>query len=204
MNQEMRIKVGELWLATALTFGKEIPRPALTMMLDSISDLDPEKVLDGFRKWMRESKIGRYPFPSEVRELVEGKVSSRDLAIAMARKIDKAVSKFGLYWPMGEMVAGSIYFLGGGRYHWTFKDAVIAELGPVGWHTICSRGGWAHVRNSANEMEEGTFFAQMRDQIESSYNLQKQGVDITKIKMIEAPDYNSGISNLINLREIPK
>lgn len=209
MTQQERNLVGELWINVALMYGKEIQAPALKLFLNSVDDLQSVDILSALNKWIRVSKMGRHPFPSEIREMINPQLDSREVAMTLARMIDKAVTKFGYTWAWGEQVNGETYFKGGNEYHWTFKEAVIAELGPLGWHAICSKGGWQNLRDSANDMEEGTFIAQLRDQIQSSHNLAKSGADLTKIEMPSQKKQelsNEGSVNkfLNSVKEIPE
>lgn len=206
MNQEQRTQIGELWLTIAAMYGKEIQRPALKLLLDSVNDLPFKKIIDCLTEWPKTCKVARYPYPADVREFIYPQLNSRELAVSIARNIDKAISKYGYTWSMGYMFEGEIWFNGGGYRHKSFKEAVIAELGEIAWHAICSRGSWEKLRNSANEMDEGTFIAQMREQIESTINLQKNGIDITKIELPNSQnknlDYNENVSNLVDYKKI--
>lgn len=170
--------------------GFQMTNEAVMYQATLLQDLNFQKVMDAYDVAMQKSKTGKPPLVSHIREIVNPEIDSRFFAVELARKIDGAISKFGYNWAMGDIVNGEKYYLGGGKYHWTFKEAVIAELGDLAWHSICMRGGWENVRNSANEMEEGMFIAQMRDQLQASYALKKQGVDVTKIEMITHDNRN--------------
>lgn len=184
MTHEERVQIGSMWIAIAEMNGKEISQVSLKLMIDSVSDLPGNKIIQAMNQWIATSKQPRPPLPAEIRELVLPKSSDRDLAVDISRNIDCAISRHGWNWEEG-------YYGHDGQY-WedssynrfnTFKAAFISELGVIAWHAVCSRGGWHMVRNSANEMEEGTFIAQLRDQIECSMSLSRSGVDVTRIEM---------------------
>lgn len=184
-SPEQKSEFAKAYVMTCKLYDKTVELDLARMVVTDLLDLNFEKCFSALAEYRRDSRNKFWPKSADIRGIVQPSPSSRDVAITLARKIDQCVARYGYNWSMGTFIEGDIYFFGGGAYHWTFKEAVIAEIGALGWHAICSRGGWSHVRNSANEMEEGTFIAQMRDQIESSQNLQRQGVDITKIEMIE-------------------
>jgi len=122
--------------------------------------------------------------PAELREAINPLVDKKAFATELARKIDKAISRHGYNWDKGFFGPNGIYWENDqGHIFTSFKEAVISEIGPVGWHVVCARGGWLNTRNSANEMEQGIFFAQMREQIAASLQLSEQGVDVAKIVM---------------------
>ena len=71
MTQQERIGIGELWLNLAAMYGKEIQRQALGFMLDSISDLDADRVAAAMREWAKSPKHRQHPLPGELRTLVQ-------------------------------------------------------------------------------------------------------------------------------------
>lgn len=210
MNLEERKRIGELWVGLGSMYGKEIPRQTMTLMLNAIQDLNPLSIEKVLNEWAVKSKLGRHPLPVEIREAINPTLNSRDVANELARKIDKAVGRYGYMWASGVMGPDGFYWDGGGEKWGSFKEAVIAELGDVGWHVVCSRGGWSHVRESANEMDEGQFIAQMRDQIESTIRLKQSGVDVTKISMPSGehksltgePEKFGDVIKLLNIKNI--
>lgn len=187
MTKDQLISICKKLALVSRIYGITQTNDSLQYQAILLNDLDYASVSKAIDVFARENKTNRPPTPAQIRDIVNPPLNSKDVANELARRIDKAVSKYGWNWSEGTFINGNIYFEGGKKYHWTFKEAVIAELGPVGWHVICSRGGWTNIRNSANEMNEGMFIAQLRDQVQSSYTLLQQGVDITKI---ELPDSN--------------
>ncbi len=192
MTPTDRQEIAAYWLVLAQMHGKEIATPVMTMMLDAVSDLPPPKVLAALRDWLKTSKHPRHPYPAEIRELVSPPVDSKFFANDVARKIDKALGAHGYTWEngawFGQSKAWETKVNGRTEYVLSFKDAVIAELGEIAWHAICARGGWQNLISSQKEMDEGQFIAQLRDQIQASYALQKQGVDVTQIQLPPPPE----------------
>lgn len=187
-TKDQRTDFANVYILTSKIFDKEISYDLAKMVVEDLQDLDFQKCYDALSEYRKSNKYKFWPKPSDIRAIVNPSADPRQIAILTARKIDAAVKKYGWTWYLGDRIEGNTYFLGGGKYHWTFKEAVIAECGAIAWHAICQRGHWMDVRNSANEMEEHTFIAQMRDQIEASYNLQLQGIDILKIEMPKIKD----------------
>jgi hypothetical protein len=201
MTQEERQSVGEYWLGLAQMYGKDINRIAMKIMLDSVDDLPADGVVKALEGWARTSKLGRHPLPADIRDVINPPVDDRAVAIVLARKIDKAVSKHGWAWDHGIMGSNGIYFEGGGKVFSTWKEAVIEELGPIGWATISQKGGWLQTRNSANEMDEQGFIAQTRDQIQANMQLERQGVDLARLEMPK-PSANEGSLQLTNIQKL--
>lgn len=200
MNTNERVAVAEIWGVIAATCGKDLNQVSLKMMVDAVDDLPGNEVVAALQRWFRETKTHRFPLPAEVRYLVRPKPSSRVVAIELARKIDKALMSHGYVWESGYFSSNGYLWesnTGSGRISFpSFKDAVIAELGEIGWHAICSRGGWSRLIESQKVMDEGQFIAQLRDQIESSTILAEQGVDVAMIEMPKRSDAGNGsISN---------
>lgn len=189
--------IKKMLIDMARFYAQALDQRQIELYADVLSSFPIEQVLQAGKAYMVDSNNSRFPMPPhKIMDIYKPKqADSREVAVALARRIDKAVRDFGYNWAHGQLQGGETYYKGGGLLHLTFKDAVIAELGPLGWHAICSRGGWLSVRNSANEMDEGTFIAQMRDQIQASHNLEKQGFDVTKIEMPDKKTITHDASN---------
>lgn len=192
MTSEQIRRIAERIVIMNSMCGVNMPDNAVMYQAKLLADLDFDLVVKAFDNYALSNKTGRPPTVAHIREIINPVVSERDLANELARKIDKCVAKHGWSWSEGQIIAGddvletmTMYEGASGKLHDTFKEAVISEIGEVGWHVICSRGGWSNVRNSANEMPEGMFISQMRDQVESTLRLQKAGVDVAKIGLPE-------------------
>jgi hypothetical protein len=83
----------------------------------------------------------------------------------------------------------------GGEWFNSFDEAVVSEIGEVGLRVIRSRG-WSALACSSNEMDEGQYIAQLRDQIESSMRLGNTGVSVENIK-IPSREKSEGLQQAI-------
>jgi hypothetical protein len=179
--KQKRLEIATLFATMNAIYGVTMNNDAVMYQADLLVDLDLEALRKAFTSYTKTNKTNRPPTVAHIREIVNPFVDDRHVAIELARKIDRAVSRYGWTWEHGYQSHFETKWDGGGSVHNSFKEAVICELGELGWHVICSRGGWQNTRNSSNEMEEGMFIAQMRDQIQASMSLQKAGADVSKI-----------------------
>ncbi|MBL0233214.1 MAG: hypothetical protein IPQ08_06075 [Chitinophagaceae bacterium] len=90
MTEKERIKVGEYWLGLAMMYGKELPKTSLKIMLDSINDLNADDILIALDEWVRISKVGRHPYPPEIRLAVKKELSPESKALEVATRIRSA------------------------------------------------------------------------------------------------------------------
>jgi hypothetical protein len=156
MNQSERILVGEMWIALTQMFGKEITGPALSMMLNSVSDMPFVKVERFMKSWAMKSKIGRHPYPSEIREFVDPTPDHVALALEATGRVIQAIGKFGLYEPA----------------------AAKEWIGSLGWRGIKRFGGWAYLcENLGLTLNQATFTAQLRDILKAQLDLGDMGID---------------------------
>lgn len=156
MTQQERIKIGELWIGLANMYGKEITKKALSIMLSSVSDLDPDVVIVALEEWPMKSKLGRHPFPVEIREAVAPKAETKDLAITTAARIKDAIGRFG----------------------WCNEEQAKSFIGNDSWIFVERWGGWSYLcQNLGVTIPETTFLAQCRDIITADLNLGRLGFD---------------------------
>lgn len=142
MTQQERIMVGEKWLAIAQMFSKELNQVALKMMLDSVNDLDAEKTCLALEKWVSTTKLGRHPFPSELRDMVNPILDPEAKGKLAASRVIEAVSKFG----------------------YTHPEAAKEFIGDLGWQAVKRFGGWQYIcENLGVTLQQLTFQAQVRD-----------------------------------------
>lgn len=185
---DLRVRIGKIWIAIGEMYGKQISQSSLSIMLRAIEDLDEQDVMNALNSWVKTSKIPRPPTPAEIRNLINPVLDDKFLANDLAQRILGCVSKFGYTWDSGFFNgfdnAGKplFYFKSTNGVFSTFKEAVISEIGEIAWHVVCVRGGWQNLVESANLNLDTIFFAQLRDQIESSTRLARDGVDVTAIE----------------------
>lgn len=180
---------------TSKSYDKILDLDVAMMITTDLEDLDFESCLRALQTYRHDSKNKFWPKGADIRAIVQPSPDSRVIAIELARKIERAVTDHGWNWENGFFASdGSSYWKdNSGNVFSSFQSAVVSELGDIGWHVIASRGGWLNVRESVNQMEEGMFIAQMRDQIQATIMLKQQGIDITKIQMPEKTLETPGI-----------
>lgn len=191
MNTENRKKIAYELEAMSVYYSKQLNPHALSMMVSDLEDLPPELVLLAIKKYRQDPRNKTFPLPAQIREVLLPKTDDRALSIELSRKILRALTKHGWCWSHGYFENGKPYFEDdkGNKFD-NFKDAVISELGELGWQLIESRGGWQNLSKMANEQEEGIYAAQLRDQIEAILKNKRAGVDISKIA-IPSPETDS-------------
>ena len=151
----------------------------LQMYAEDTLHIDVFTLNEKFRKYRKLDNFGKMPLPSQ---LLGESVDLRSVANEIARKIDKAVFDFGYTWEVGYFYQGQRYWTDkANNIYYSFKEACTAQLGEQAWTAINNRGGWSALCASSNEMEEGMFIAQLRDQLQSQMTLEQKGVDVTKI-----------------------
>lgn len=164
MNQQERTAVGSVWLSIAQMYGKEISRHTLGMMLDALSGQDPKKVLDFLNDWIKTSKQGRHPYPSEIIEGVNPKSDPESLAQEAATRVLAAIGKFG----------------------WTQPAQAHEYIGELGWKGVQAFGGWLFIcENTGKSISQQTLFAQIRDIARATQKLKQTEKD--SVVAIEAP-----------------
>lgn len=182
----MRKTIGQTLIKLAKFYGHEIGEEQLEMYIDVMTQFPPADVAEACRRYVRDTKNTRFPMPPHLvmQTLAPQQVDDRMVAIELARKIDGLTRSKGSYWSDGFYGSDGSYWEGARREIFSsFKEAVVSEVGNLGWHVICARGGWKATAASANEMEEGTFIAQLRDQVHAAISLAKAGVDVSLIDM---------------------
>lgn len=184
MNAENRKKIAYELEAMSVYYSKQLNPHALSMMVSDLEDLPPELVLLAIKKYRQDPRNKTFPLPAQIREVILPKTDDRSVSIELSRKILKALNKHGWCWSNGYFENGKPYFEDdkGNKFD-NFKDAVVSELGELGWHVIESRGGWSNLSKMANEQDEGIYNAQLRDQIESIIRNKKAGIDVSRMPL---------------------
>lgn len=178
-NNADKKEFSKYFVSTCKMYNQQVEADVVAMIIFDLEDLDFKTCVDALHSYRRDSRNKFWPKAADIRSLVNPELDPRELAIQTAKKIDQAVAKYGGYWEQGIFTSsGAILWEGGSKVHTSFKDAVIAELGDIGWHYVCSHGSWMNVRNSANEMDEGIFIAQTRDFLMSSIKMKQTGCNL--------------------------
>lgn len=179
MTPEERKRLAKVIALTASYYGKEIQREVISMMLDDLDTYDPDAVEVAYKNYRLNPKNTAFPLPAKIIALIEPEIDERTLANDLARRIEKAIRRFGNSWAIGITRKGEngpeVYFEGGG-YAWpTWEQAVRAELGEVGFEAV-RRYGWSAMEQNYFSMDRGIFFAQLRELIESVLRLSAAGL----------------------------
>ncbi len=182
-----RISIGELWIGLAQMYGKDISKPSMSIMLNAISDLDSRAVEKVLNEWAKTSKLGRHPFPAEIREKINPQLNSKDLARDTSMRVVQAVQKFG----------------------YTQPEEAETFIGPAGWVAVKRWGGWKYICEGLGvTLDVTTFAAQLRDLLESQVNLERSGVDLNKPAIeqskkeeLDNPEGQRRIAQLLNLNK---
>lgn len=141
-----RSKVGEYWLGLSQMYGRELPRTALKIMLDSVADLPAKEIIIALEEWSKNSKINRHPLPGEVRDILKKELSPDAKANEAANRIRMAISNYG----------------------WPDADGARRFIGELGWSVVLRFGGWGYIcENHGLELNPLTFHAQARDSAKS-------------------------------------
>lgn len=199
-------EIKQMLINLARFYNHDLDASRLDLYAKVLNKYPLANVLSAGDQYMMDTKNSRFPIPPHViMDIYKTKESdSRELAIQLVRKIDQAVIRHGGIWETGYFhERGNYWESVTGKTFLSFKEAVLDELGEIGWHAICTRGGWTSVCKSSNEMEEGVYIAQMRDQIQASISLSRQGVDVTQIEMpkqhIKIEHASQTVTNVISL-----
>lgn len=188
MTREEKIRVAQKIAMINQIYSFKITDDAAMYQAELLADLPYVLVIAAFDDLVKNNTTGRPPSIGHVRQKLEPKTDDRALSIDLSRKVLKALNKHGWSWEHGYYHNGKPYFEDdkGNKFE-TFREAVVSELGELGWEIIESRGGWQNLSTMANEQEEGIYQAQLRDQIEATIKNKKAGVDVSKIPL-PSPD----------------
>ncbi len=155
MIQKDRDAIAIKWGVVSAVFGVDLSKAALTMLVNAVSDLNPDAVLRALDEWVKTAKQRRAPMPAEIRELCTPQISPDAQAREAAARIPDAIKRHGYNWP----------------------DRAREYIGELGWSVVQRFGGWEHVcqYHGTPEMNAQTFYAQARDLARSHIELAATG-----------------------------
>lgn len=185
----------QLLIEDAAFYDAQMNEIKLHLYAEQLEKYPPEQIAEAMSHFRKQPSRRQMPMPADLISYFKPEPDSKEIAVDLVRRIDRAIIKHGWNWEDGYFYEDSNYWeSSSGKAFLTFKEAVIDELGQIGWHVICARGGWKNVCTSSNEMEEGIYIAQMRDQIQASVSLSRQGIDVAKIEMPKSkPQIEQGL-----------
>ena len=104
MTSEQKSEVARLYNATCKVFDKVLDSDVLKMQVEDLADLPFEKVMRALIDYRRNPKNTIWPRANKIREIINPKIDTKDLAVELSRKIDKAISKYGWGWTEGVFI----------------------------------------------------------------------------------------------------
>lgn len=175
----------QFWVAVASYYRQTLPDVTVAMYAKDLEHIPIDTLMELFSTYRKDSRNKFPPMPAWFIEQLnpETRVDPKLLAIELARRIDKAVKDHGSSWDEGYWSDQGNYWESKGTAFLCFEDACRHELGDVGFKAVMMRGGWKSLRQAANDMSEGTFIAQMRDDLIALITNAQAGVDVTRLGM---------------------
>lgn len=148
-----------------------------------------------------------FPTPIQLRPYLDVEPESISIANDLSRVIKSLTGKRGYNWNQGRYFDGELsIYEGKDQNFWTFKEAVMSEVGILGWEVIKKYGGWAYVCQDANENQN--FIPQMREFIKSTIEFQKNDISIENIQItsnnekLKLEEKRNEIKKYIQMKEI--
>lgn len=177
----------QFWVAVGSYYRTTLPDVTVAMYAKDVEHVPVAKLMELFEVYRKDSRNKFAPMPGWFLEALNpaSKIDPRMVAIELARKLDKAVKDHGSSWDEGYFGETANWWQAKGKVFYSFKEAAIEELGEIGYNLIQLRGGWRSFRQAANDMTEGTFIAQVRDEAMAMITNAKAGVDVTKLGMAD-------------------
>ena len=178
MNTQETQMLKSALVAMAFFYGHNLQPDVLKMYVEDLSDLPLEAVLGSLKIMRRDPKITRCPLPAAIRSFINPpKMEARLEAADLSRKMIAAIRDFGCHWSSMTLCAGNEgYWTRSGKLVDTFQEAVVGELGELAWEVIRRRGGWNHFHDEFFASEPTQFHAQLREGIEATIAIAKQGL----------------------------
>jgi hypothetical protein len=154
MNQNDRLKLGQVIGVTAFFYDRKVTPEVVSMMVDDLSDLPTPLVIAAFQEYRRNSTNRAFPMPGQIREMVAPLEDSQSAARDAAGRIIAAVSKFG----------------------WNNSTAAREYIGSLGWEVVQRQGGWKSVCETLTHDNATGLQAQWRDLAMAVANRAKAGL----------------------------
>ncbi len=147
-----------------------------------------------------------FPNPIQLRPYLEQELDEATISNELARTIKNLVNKKGYNWSSGRYYDTDLYiYEGKNENFWTFREAVISEIGPLGWDVIKNFGGWSTICNEANENQN--FIPQLREFIKSTIEFKKNNknletLQITNFQQNELDYQQKQLGNYLKMKTI--
>lgn len=167
MSDHMKI-LKTLILEDAAYYDAQMNEIKLRLFAEELSQWPVTEVHRAFKHFRQEPGRNRMPLPADVKAFLKPKIEDKDQARDCAALILKAISRRGYYWAGGSMMDGVCRFEGNsGVFHETFEIACKEFCGDLAWEVIQRFGGWQRLCEVANDSQDTTLMAQLRDLADS-------------------------------------
>lgn len=176
--QNLRDKI----IATANIYQFPMTQHVMEIHLNALKRFRIDDCLKAYSKYLEDHKSLRMPTPGQIIAILEPGLDDKSFSVQLARSIITLCARRQENWVDGYFSENGNYFEGKDSKRFsTFQEALISECGELAVDVVKSRGGWVRLCNSFWEMDEGQFFAQLRDDIQSMVNLKKSGFELNQI-----------------------
>lgn len=190
MIQEERDKTGRLLTTMASYYGRDLQKLAASFMIDDLQEFSYETIKQAFEIYRKNPINKFFPLPSQIIEIIKPSVKEKTTAIALTNKIISKLKDKGSSWSNGffgelstrenpvKLYEGGKNEMGYRNTFLNFYDALKDDLGDVAYEYIRNhRGGWDGLCNDyfSEFRNDSSFFAQMREGIESILEISRAG-----------------------------
>lgn len=141
MTKEQRTALGETIIFTAEYYGRPLTRPIVSMMIDDLSDLIFDEVIQAYKQYRRNEKNKSFPLPAQIRAMVQEQENPEASAREAAARIIDAVGKYG----------------------WNNPTRAQNYIGSLGWEVVMRAGGWVNICQTLSFDNVATIQAQLRE-----------------------------------------
>lgn len=153
MSPDERKRIAGRLASLGLIYDKP-PKPAmLSMVLDALDDLPAFQVDAFLADWIKTSKLGRLPYPAEIRAGVKPQDDDESSARLAAMRMIGAIRKYG----------------------WTDPEGAKAYVGEVGWALVRTLGGWSRFCEAMHDRDIPNLTAQYREACRSLMSAARNG-----------------------------
>ncbi len=166
-TRDQREKLTEAITALCGFFNKDMPDIAFRMYAKLLMEHPFDSVMDAVQRVLRDPSVRAMPTPAQVMATVHPPISPAADARDVATILFATCRKKGDFWNAGTFVNGQLYFEGKGQFWPTFEEALMAEVGEVGFAVVKRYGGWGAFWSVYNLSPDGVFLAQVRDLAET-------------------------------------
>ena len=167
MNIEEKKQIANLIMLRAELSGRTFSSQAIGMMIDDLSDLHAQAIIDLLKRWGQIEN--QFPSPAIIRSKLKPEINESDDVQESVNRILSATSKYG----------------------YTNPSEARKFIGELGWQIVNGTGGWQSLCENLTTDSIGIYRAQLRDYGLSVWKRAKRG------ELNEAPSLPSPIKNML-------